>query len=119
MSKFRYEDMTTEEREFLCNGCGPKGFIIPIPEFIFTASCDHHDFNYWRGFEEADRKWSDEKFYSMMLWDSYAYKGFKGYRYRFWAWTYFKFVRMCGWKFFPYGTRYLTHEDLLLKMKEA
>ena len=31
------------------NGCGPGARLLNIPDFIFTANCNHHDFNYQRG----------------------------------------------------------------------
>ena len=50
----KYRDLTEEQKKFVCNGCGGKSGWINPPEFLFNASCNHHDFLYWRGCTEAD-----------------------------------------------------------------
>ena len=44
-----YKDLSQLQKEIICNGCGKKGGVIPVPNFIFLASCNKHDFKYWRG----------------------------------------------------------------------
>jgi len=50
MTKVRFADLTQEMIEALhdteeMNGCGGKGGWLNPPDWIFSASCDHHDFN--------------------------------------------------------------------------
>lgn len=59
----RYRDLTEEQKALICNGCGPKGGWVPVPEFFMHANCDHHDFNYWIGCTEKDRNKADRQFY--------------------------------------------------------
>lgn len=66
----RYRDLSETEKAFICNGCGPKGGFISVPEFFCHASCDHHDFNYWIGCTEEDRKKADWEFYTAMKQDA-------------------------------------------------
>ena len=63
--KPHFSDLTEEQQSEFGDGC------TFVPDFIFTASCRHHDFNYTRG------GWFKEKFkadYDMcrLMWaDSY------------------------------------------------
>ena len=56
----KYRDLTQEQKEKICNGCGSKGGFIKPPNFIFKASCNHHDFNYWRGNTKELKKKADK-----------------------------------------------------------
>lgn len=38
---------------------------------FFEASCDLHDFGYWKGGDEARRAECDQKFYEKIMWDIY------------------------------------------------
>jgi hypothetical protein len=91
----------------ICNGCGPKGGIIPIPEFLFHASCDHHDFNYWLGCNKLHRKKADLQFYREMLKDA----GGDPY-YKFLAKIYYRAVRWFGWMCFHWASRQRDLYDL-------
>ena len=66
----RFADLTESQKAFICNGCGPKGGWVPVPDFLFHASCDHHDFNYWLGCTEQDRRKADHEFLTEMLKDA-------------------------------------------------
>ena len=66
----RYRDLTEEHKALICNGCGPKGGFIPVPQFFFHADCDHHDFNYWLGCTRRDRLKADRQFYREMRRDA-------------------------------------------------
>lgn len=93
-----YSDLTTKQKEMIGNGCGAKGFLIKIPNFLFLASCNQHDFYYWRGGLEDDRKYADDKFYELMKQDA----GWNVF-YQSWAFIYWFFVRRFGRIFFSYG----------------
>jgi hypothetical protein len=100
------------KRKGIINGCGAKNSIIKVPNFIFKASCNQHDFYYWRGNTEELRKYADDTFYELMKEDIKEVKGFfKKAHYHIWAYTYYKAVRLEGHKHFNYG-RLKTIEDI-------
>lgn len=98
----RMRNLNGPERAVLTNGCGGKGGWINPPDFMYTASCDHHDFNYWLGYTEADRKAADRKFYAAMIKDCRRAPWYKRPFYRAVAWLYYRAVRLCGKRFFHY-----------------
>lgn len=92
-----YTRLSPATKAVLCNGCGPKGAFVPVPEFIFTASCNHHDYRYFIGGTERDRYHADRDFYVAMRRDANDYPQLaKRSRYRLWAWLYYKAVRIFG-----------------------
>ncbi len=113
MNTIRYHDLNEIQRNALCNGCGGKGGLINPPEFLFNASCNQHDFYYWRGGTEEDRKKADNDFYEFMKQDAEAVNNWlKRKTYRLIAWTYYKAVRIHGKKFFYYSTKQRDIADL-------
>lgn len=99
-----YEDLTSEEKKMICNGCGGKGsFIRPPHGVFFKASCNHHDYGYWKGCTEADRFKCDYSFYEAMLQDCNRLPWYLYLRYRPWCWAYYHAVRLFGGKFFYYA----------------
>ena len=114
LTRIRYKDLTQEQKDFICSGCGPKGLFIKPPDFMFLASCNHHDFNYWLGCNRWQRLKADLQFYKEMLLDAY------GSRYhKFWAMCYYRAVRIGGMFCFHWGKRQRTLEDLEKLMKEG
>jgi len=108
-----YRDLTRVQKKQICNGCGSKGGFINPPEFLFHASCNHHDFYYWRGGTEEDRKKADDAFYRFMGLDIVNEDSrFKRMYYSMWAYTYYKAVRVFGKKYFSYG-RQKTMKELI------
>lgn len=47
--KATFSDLTIEQQQNFGDGCSW------VPDFIFTASCRHHDFNYGRGGNVLDK----------------------------------------------------------------
>ena len=45
----KYSDLTPAQKQHIRNGCGGKGGWINPLDFIFNASCNHHDFLFWLG----------------------------------------------------------------------
>ena len=114
--ELRYSDLTPEEKAFLGNGCGGKGHPIDPPEFFFHASCNQHDFYYWRGGTAKDRKNADSEFYKFMRKDAREQKWYKvPFAYTM-ATIYFMFVRMKGKKYFNYTDTPKTRGDLEREM---
>ena len=103
MIKLKYSELTDEQKEIICNGCGAKSGWLNPPEFLFSASCNQHDFYYWRGGTESDRLEADKAFYEAMLSDIQNYIWYKRVLYKSIAYTYYKSVRLFGKKFFYYG----------------
>ena len=99
----KYADLTPTEKRFVCNGCGAKGRGAWVPDFMFTASCDHHDFNYWRGGNEAAREKADREFYEAMKRDVRRLSWYRRPLARFLAWRYYRAVRRWGRSAFFYG----------------
>jgi len=98
----KHKGLTPEQKKYICNGCGSKGGWIKPPNFIFKASCNQHDFHYWRGCKESDRKKADKSFYKYMKIDikERDYNFFKKAWYYTWAYSYYKAVRIFGKKAF-------------------
>ena len=119
MTQVRYRDLTQEQKDFICNGCGGKGGWFQPPQFIFNADCNHHDFQYFIGCSEVDRKKADEQFYEEMIKDANHYHWLKRTFYKLMAFTYYRAVRQCGKKFFYYADKEHTLEDLLETIKKG
>jgi len=114
----RYSQVTKEQLSLFANGCGGKGSWIPIPEFIFHASCNQHDFYYWRGGTEEDRKIADDAFYKYMKEDIKRAKWYlRGY-YRGWAFLYYTAVRVKGKYYFSYGEMKTMEDVIELELKQ-
>jgi hypothetical protein len=104
----RYCDLTDEQKAIICNGCGPKGGWVPVPDFLFHASCDHHDFNYWLGCTEDDRRKADHEFLVEMLKDASDDEEMQKI-----AITYWMAVRLFGAFCFHYADHERNEKDLM------
>jgi len=109
----KYSDLNQKQKDRITNGCGTKGGWIKPPNFIFKASCNQHDFYYWRGVTEHQREIADTSFYKYMKLDiKNANYGFlKRSWYSTWAFSYYKAVRIFGKKAFNFE-REMTQADL-------
>ncbi len=107
MSKFTFDlsfkDLTTKDRSLICNGCGGKGSWIDPPDWLFKASCDWHDFEYWRGGDESDRKRADWGFYTAMVEDANRSSWWRRPFARMRAWAYYRAVRSFAKSYFHLG----------------
>jgi len=93
----RYRNLSDIEKIAVCNGCGSKGGPISPPNWIFKASCNQHDFNYWLGNKEKDRKKADKQFLVAMLEDAEdELRWTKRVWYKLMANTYYRAVRLGG-----------------------
>lgn len=98
----KFSELTLEEKQQICNGCGAKGGLIKSPDFLFKASCDHHDYYYYLGGTEADRKVADDLFYCYMREDIKDAKWYLKPYYKMWAYGYYLAVRKFGKPYFNY-----------------
>ena len=64
--KPHFSDLTTGQRANFGDGCSW------VADFHFTASCRHHDFNYYRGGSLKDKLKADWDMCRMMWADSYV-----------------------------------------------
>lgn len=117
MTPIRFAQLTPEQFQFLLdeghlNGCGGKGGWLDPPDWIFTASCYHHDFNYWVGGSEEDRLKADWQFYQAMLEDAEELPWWKRWWGKAMAWTYYKAVLWFAKPFFHYADQKRSLEDL-------
>ena len=111
-----FEDLTPEELQEICNGCGGKGgFIKPPHRIFFKAACDHHDYGYWKGNTEALRLICDNKFYEAMKQDCKNLVWYQKLRYQPWCWIYYRAVRSFGKKFFYYGEKPREIKRVIIK----
>lgn len=87
------------------NGCGGKwSFIKPPYSSFFIASCEIHDYNYFKGWNEEDRKYADKWFLKYMLIDINMYKDwYKRVYFILWAYMYYIAVRIFWKKYFNYN----------------
>ena len=109
----RYADLTEAQKTLICNGCGPKGGWVPVPDFLFHASCDHHDFNYWLGHTEGDRRKADHQFLVAMLKDAGDDEALQTL-----AITYWLAVRVFGGACFHYAAKERDETDLAAALLE-
>jgi len=60
-----YWDLSKEEKKDICNGCGAKGawYNFLIPGKVFKQSCNIHDYDYFLGKNQKDKKDADRRFY--------------------------------------------------------
>jgi hypothetical protein len=130
-NRLKFKNLTEQQKEKLLNGCGVKGGWVNVPDFIFTACCDHHDFKYWRGkgpsifsFEfwkspilyflekKNDRILADSQFFSAMIKDAESIDDESlRTKYIAIAYVYFKAVRNFGWIRYNWGGE-KTEKDL-------
>lgn len=112
MKKPTFSDLTPEERLEYGNGCGGTAKILNVPDFVFTASCRHHDFNYERGGWPWHKVKADWDFFAHMWSDSK----------KWWHYAvsviYFLGVLLnpIAWFMFTYG-RWRTKEEIILRDK--
>lgn len=86
---------------------------MPVPEFLFHASCDHHDFRYWKGGTEADREAADHDFLDAMLIDAGNDPAMQAAAFAYWM-----AVRLFGGYCFRYADKERDENDLAEIMAE-
>lgn len=101
----KYAELTEKQKAAICNGCGGKGSLVPVPSFFHKASCNHHDYRYWVGCTEEDRKSADKDFYKAMREDVQRQKWYNKPIAELSALTYYLAVRLFGKKYFYYGDK--------------
>lgn len=114
-TRLSWEDFSPAEMELLKKncGCGGKGSKIPVPEFMFHASCVYHDISYAAGKGESDRLRADRGFFRAMRKDVLRLPIWRRPLAFTAAFLYFSAVRIFGKKFFHFSDRYSTKEEIL------
>ncbi len=73
MSCYAYQQLTPEEKSKICNGAGAAGQPISrfIPNSLYFLDCTEvfniHDFDYYRGRREVDKKEADRRLLSNLM----------------------------------------------------
>lgn len=111
--KTHWSDLTEEEQAQFGDGCGALAKGLKVPDFIFKASCQQHDFNYLRGGWPWHKVQADWWFYRAMLKDAFLYPWLQAFIYSCLATIYFLTVLIVSWPFFTYG-RWRSKEEILL-----
>ena len=102
----RYLDLSPEQKQALCNGCGGKGgWIKPPYADFFKEQCNWHDFNYFLGFTEKHRAKADNQLRLAMQAKIMELPLWKRIIMRPWCNTYYLAVRISGSKYFYYGDK--------------
>lgn len=115
----KYHELSNEQKQTICNGCGGKGGWIDPPEFLFHASCNQHDFYYWRGGTEEDRHTADAQFYEFMKKDAKDALWYNKPLCYILSFVYYKFVRIFGKKYFEYGEMKSTKDLVQFSQKDT
>lgn len=115
--KPHFTDLTKEQQATYGNGCGLYANFLNVPDFVFTASCRHHDFNYARGVG-ADKWWQNlyrwPFYYLKTQWDFFTHMcsdAKKPWHYVV-AVIYFVTVTLVSFPWFD-GGRWKTIDELL------
>lgn len=63
-----YWDLSDEEKKDICNGCGAKGawYNFLIPSGAFDVACNIHDYDYFVGNTQDDKRKADRRFINNM-----------------------------------------------------
>ena len=118
MTDIVFENLTHEQKKYICNGCGGKGGFRP-PQFVFKEDCNIHDVRYYIGCTEDDKKFADREFYVNNIKQAQRFHWFmRLVVYKALAWIYYKSVAWKGKQFFYYGPKKKTLEDLIEEMKK-
>jgi hypothetical protein len=88
-------------RAKVCNGCGGKGgWFKPIHWWNISEDCDAHDFAYFCGGTNKDRKIADKLLRKAILSRCANAPLYKRWYYKIQAWLYYEAVRAFGAKYF-------------------
>lgn len=102
----RYEELTDRMKAYICNGCGGKGgIVIPPKAIFFNASCNHHDYGFWKGGSFRDMMNCNATFFSEMIKDCNRLPFWKRPYYYGWCATYYWGVFLAGSMFFNFTER--------------
>lgn len=110
----KVDELDKEEQDYLLDGCGKKGGILDVPDFVFINSCNQHDLDYIVGCTEVDRKIADWNFYLNMCEDAKRTtpNKFKRLFYCALARLYYYSVRTFSSSFFYYGLKKRNLDDI-------
>jgi len=113
----RWSQLSARQRALFGNGCGAKGGRFNPPDFLFEASCDQHDFYYWRGGTEGDRAMADAGFFAAMRRDALRSPLHLRWFHRGAARVYYLAVRRWGGAAFSYRMEPKRWDDLRVAME--
>lgn len=113
--KPHFSDLTLEQQKEYGNGCGVR--FLKVPDFVFSASCRHHDFNFERG---SGTWYKAPYYYCKANWDFFKlmWKDCEQWWHYPVSVTYFTAVMLFSWPWFTVG-RWRTVEEILERDKIA
>jgi phospholipase A2-like protein len=119
MSRLKYEDLDRDAQLYLTDGCG--NHVLDVPDFMWEEACRRHDFGYRQGHTKADRArvdgdWYDDMCHAVDEVDLGDLNHSK-WVYKLVATVYFLSVRLASWRYFEFGDRYNTLEEMMLARK--
>ena len=105
-----FADLLPLERSSICNGIGASsGLSRLVPDTIwwidFRIAGDIHDYSYWLGGIDEDRRIADDVFYHNLLVIIEAHGGILAPLRRWRACKYYLALRVGGWAHFGDGKR--------------
>ncbi len=119
----KYEDLTQEQIDEICNGCGGKGgYVKPPHALLFRPDCNQHDYQYYIGCTWWHRLKADWMLRSLMrtrikntnavalrdhlyIEDKYLPDFMVRQIFYRWADLYCAGVMAAGWQFFYFGNK--------------
>ena len=114
--KPHFSQLTPKQQRTFGNGCGAGAVLLNVPDFIFTADCRHHDFNYLRGGTLGDKLKADWDFFRLMFND--ARKSNHPVFYSFVSVVYWLGLTILPFSYFMYHYgKWRTIDEILLKDK--
>ena len=124
-SLLRWYDLTTAQKQFVGNGCGPAGWksnilgwLVNKLSLVFTDSCNQHDWHYMRGWNENDRLLADQAFYRHLRREISTRGWWRKPLLHSVAALFYVLVRREGGEHFIYRVDYLTEIGLLELMED-
>jgi hypothetical protein len=100
-----YWNLTDEQKKEICNGCGGRNSVLTkfLPQGTFKECCNIHDYMYFIGRTEEDKKLADRVFYLNLNRVVKHKKGFQKFVKKIIAKTYFTAVKKYGDYYFWKG----------------
>lgn len=118
-----YELLTTNELDYIANGCGPKfGFLAQlVPDFcgIYTPACNLHDWIYWSGGQLSIRKLGDKKLKADMEKINSGLPWYKRWALSWAPRVYYSIVSLIGKSAYHEADHRRTIKDLKREMEDA
>ena len=105
----KFSELTPFQKKAISNNINS----LNAPNFLSSALLSQHDFYYWRGGSEQDRKMADDTFYKYMNKDVSEQVWWKRPYLNVQSYVYYKRLRLFGKQNFFYTYNPRTMEDVI------